>query len=177
VAVVIGRGAWSQLAQLQFVIGDAFMLVAVIGWAFYSWQLVRPSAALAPPSRAVLQRWGWAGFLWLQMLFGLAGAGAAALGEQALAAPPPIDWSSTAVWAALLYVAIGPSLIAYRCWGLGVAHAGPALAAFFANLSPLFAALGSAWLLGEWPQGYHALAFVLIVAGIAVSIERPAGKA
>jgi drug/metabolite transporter (DMT)-like permease len=46
------------------------------------------------------------------------------------------------------------------------------MAAFFANLSPLFAALLSVWLLGEVPQLYHALAFVLIVAGIAVSIGR-----
>ena len=47
-----------------------------------------------------------------------------------------------------------------------------ALAAFFVNLSPLFTALLSAWLLGEWPQPYHAVAFVLIVAGILVSARR-----
>jgi drug/metabolite transporter (DMT)-like permease len=78
------------------------------------------------------------------------------------------------VWGVLAFVAIGPSIIAYRCWGLGVARAGPALAAFFANLAPLFAALMSAWWLGEWPQPYHALAFSLIVAGIAVSMPRRA---
>ena len=53
-----------------------------------------------------------------------------------------------------------------------VAQAGPAVAAFVANLTPLFTALMSAALLGEWPQPYHALAFVLIVAGIAVSTRR-----
>ena len=41
--------------------------------------------------------------------------------------------------------------------------------AFFVNLSPLFAALMSATLLGETPQTFHALAFALIVAGIVVS--------
>ncbi|HVK33721.1 MAG TPA: DMT family transporter [Burkholderiaceae bacterium] len=169
VATVIARGAWASLADVHFVAGDGFMLVAVIGWAVYSWLLVRPPARLRPPSRETIARWGWGGYLWVQCLFGLVAAGLAAGAEIALADHPPIDWSSLAVWGALLYVAVGPSLIAYRCWGLGVAHAGPALAAFFVNLSPLFAALLSAWLLGEWPQPYHGAAFALIVAGIVVS--------
>jgi drug/metabolite transporter (DMT)-like permease len=50
-----------------------------------------------------------------------------------------------------------------------VAQGGPALAAFFGNLTPLFAALLSALVLGTSPQAFHALAFALIVAGIAVS--------
>ena len=71
--------------------------------------------------------------------------------------------------AALLYVAIGPSLIAYRAWGLGVATVGPTVATFFANLTPVFAGLLSAALLGEAPRWYHAAAFALIAAGIVVS--------
>ena len=169
VAIVIGRGAWRTLIDVHFVPGDAFMLTAVIGWAVYSWLLVRPPAALQPPPRDAVERWGWAGFLFVQSLFGLVGGGSLALGEAVLGTHAAIDWRSTAIWAALVYVAVGPGIVAYRCWGLGVAHAGPALAAFFVNLSPLFAALLSAWLLGEWPQPYHGAAFVLIVAGIAVS--------
>jgi len=42
----------------------------------------------------------------------------------------------------------------------------------FLNLTPLFAALLSAAFLGELPQLYHALAFVLIVGGIVVSSRR-----
>ena len=83
----------------------------------------------------------------------------------------PIAWSG-AVVAALVYVAIGPSIVAYRCWGLGIAAGGPALAAFFANLTPVFAALLSALFLGETPRLYHAAAFALIVAGILASSRR-----
>jgi drug/metabolite transporter (DMT)-like permease len=46
-----------------------------------------------------------------------------------------------------------------RCWGAGVAAAGPSVAAFFANLTPLFTALLSTTLLAEPPKAYHALAF------------------
>ncbi|MCB2034998.1 MAG: EamA family transporter, partial [Ottowia sp.] len=59
-----------------------------------------------------------------------------------------------------------------RCWGLGVQRAGPALAGFFSNLTPLFAAVLSAAFLGEPPRLFHAVAFALIVAGIVVSSRR-----
>ena len=172
VLLVVSRGAWATLVQVQWVAGDGYILVAALSWALYSWLLARPPAALRPPSRDTLAAWGWAGFLLVQTLFGLLAAGAAAAGEAVLAAPAPMDLSNGWVLAALAFVAIGPSILAYRCWGLGVAIGGPALAAFFANLTPLFAALLSAVLLGEAPRAYHAAAFALIVAGIAVSARR-----
>ena len=61
------------------------------------------------------------------------------------------------------------AIVAYRCWGMGVQRVGPAVAGFFSNLTPLFAAVMSAAFLGELPHAYHALAFALIVGGILVS--------
>jgi drug/metabolite transporter (DMT)-like permease len=74
--------------------------------------------------------------------------------------------------AALVFVAVGPAVVAYRFWGLGVQQAGPAVAGFFANLTPLFAAVLSTLVLGEAPHLYHAAAFALIVGGIVVSSRR-----
>lgn len=73
---------------------------------------------------------------------------------------------------ALAYIAVGPAVMAYRCWGVGVQRVGPAIAGFFSNLTPLFAAVLSAAFLGELPHLYHALAFALIVGGIVVSSRR-----
>lgn len=165
VAVVIGRGSWQTLVQVRFVPGDLFILLAVIGWAGYSWLLARPPAHMRGAQRP---DWDWAGFLLIQALFGSAAATLFSGTEQALGAAP-IHWSP-GVLAALLYVSLGASIVAYRCWGLGVAAGGPTLAAFFNNLTPLFAAVLSAALLGEMPQPYHALGFALIVSGIAVSL-------
>ena len=53
-------------------------------------------------------------------------------------------------------------------------RAGPAIAAFFSNLTPLFAALMSSAFLGEAPHLYHGMAFLLIVGGIVVSSRRSA---
>ncbi len=167
VLLVIGRGSWASLVQVQLVQGDLLMLLAIIGWAFYSWLLARPPASMRGSERPA---WDWAGFLFLQVLFGLMAASAFSATEQAWGVYA-IRWSPGVV-AALLYVSIGASIIAYRCWGLGVAAGGPALAGFFNNLTPLFAALLSVLVLGDKPQAYHALAFVLIAGGIVVSTPR-----
>lgn len=163
VLLVLSRGQWSQLLALRLVPGDLYMIAATIAWAFYSWLLARPHAAAEPPL-------GWAAHLMAQMVFGVIWSGAFAAGEWALGAaqlnPGPT------LTAALAFIVIGPALLAYRCWGAGVQRAGPQVAGFFANLTPLFAALLSAAFLGELPHGYHLAAFALIVGGIVVSSRR-----
>jgi drug/metabolite transporter (DMT)-like permease len=170
VLLVLVRGDPAQLAGLRLVAGDLWMLLASLSWAAYSWPLARPHPSLAGAARP---DWSWAEFLLVQALFGLVWATAAAAGETALApaAAQAVRWSP-ALGLALLFLAVGPSLLAYRCWGLGVAAVGPAMAGFFSNLTPLFAALLSAALLRQPPQAYHALAFALIVAGIVLSNRR-----
>lgn len=167
VALVLSRGDVSALARVHFVTGDLLMLLAVMAWSGYSWLLARPPADMIGEARPA---WNWAEFLLVQTLFGLVFAGSAAGIEQQLT-PVSVHWSPWLVLA-LVYVAVGPSVIAYRSWGLGVAAVGPAVAAFFGNLTPVFAAVMSAALLGEWPQWFHGVAFVLIAAGIAVSSRR-----
>ena len=167
VVLVIARGDLATLARVHFVVGDLYVLVAVIAWTFYSWMLARPPESMRHPKRP---DWDWAGFLLVQMIFGLMGSSVAAGAEAALTGAT-IQWNAWVVLA-LLYVAIGPSVIAYRCWGLGVTKAGPALAAFFGNLTPVFAALMSAAVLHEAPKWFHAVAFALIVGGIVVSSQR-----
>jgi drug/metabolite transporter (DMT)-like permease len=164
VAFVIARGDPAALLAVHFVPGDLLMLVAIFTWAIYSWLLARPAAGLRPGERP---DWNWAEALMAQLMFGVVFSGLSA-GVEQLVAPTAIHWSP-GLLAALVYVAIGPSLIAYRCWGLGVAEAGPALAGFFVNLTPVFAAVISAALLGQMPAWYHGAAFVLIAAGIFVS--------
>ena len=165
VAVVLSSGDPHALLRLRFLSGDMLMLAAIICWSAYSWMLARPPASMVGDARPA---WTWAEFLALQIAPGVLWAMLAAGTGEWLAPAPPIDWS-VGLCLTLLYVALGPSLIAYRAWGLGVAQAGPAVAAFMSNLTPLFAALLSGVVLGQWPQAFHGLAFALIVAGIVVS--------
>lgn len=163
VLLVLARGELRHLFELRLVPGDVFMILATIAWSLYSWLLTRANA----PDDI---RASWASFLMAQVAFGLLWSGAFAAGEWGLGSAA-IEWSWTLA-AALLYVAVGPAVIAFRCWGAGVQRAGPSVAAFFSNLTPLFAALLSAAVLGELPHVYHGIAFVLIVGGIVVSSRR-----
>ena len=164
VLLVLSRGEWAQLAKFHLVPGDIYVLIATIAWAWYSWLLSQPAD---PPAI----RSDWAFFLMAQMVFGLGWSGLFAGSEWVLNKDPHIVWGWPLA-AALLYVAVGPAILAYRCYGLGVQRVGPAIAGFFSNLTPLFAALMSAAFLGELPQAYHALAFALIVGGILVSSRK-----
>ncbi|NHZ92466.1 EamA family transporter [Massilia sp. CCM 8733] len=166
VLVVLCRGDWNQLAAMRLVAGDLYMILATIAWSFYSWLLTQQKD---PPA----VRADWAAFLLAQVIYGVLWSGLFA-GVEWAGAAHTIDWSWT-VCAALMYVAIGPAIIAFRCWGAGVQRAGPSVGAFFTNLTPLFAAMMSSAFLGELPHLYHGVAFALIVGGIVFSSRRKAG--
>ena len=163
VLLVLCRGEWRQLLAMRLVAGDIFMILATIAWSIYSWLLALPKGPEELRSH-------WATFLLAQITYGVVWSGVFAAGEWVVTAPR-IFWSWTLV-VALLYVATGPAIIAFRCWGLGVQRVGPNIAAFFSNLTPLFAALMSLAFLGEMPHLYHGIAFSLIVGGIVLSSRR-----
>ena len=167
VMLVLCRGDWHALAQVHLVLGDVFVLIATLCWAWYSWLLSQTQE----PAEV---RANWAFFLMAQMAFGLVWSGAFTAAEWSGLTglvDVHIDWSWPLI-AALVYVAVGPALLAYRCWGLGVQRVGPNVAGFFANLTPVFAATLSALALGELPQIYHVAAFVMIIGGIVVSSRK-----
>ena len=160
VVIVMTRGEIDTLLSMELVIGDLLIMLATILWAFYSWMLSRPGSSNE-------RQWPWADFLMAQVMVGLLWTGffdgfEIAMGHAYLDLNL---WTGSLI----LFVAIGPSLIAYRCWGMGVNGAGPTVAALFANFIPLFTAILSAAMLGEPPQLFHGIAFALIVAGIWVS--------
>ena len=136
-------------------------LLASFGWAYYSWMLAHPTAESAK------LRAHWPYFRLGQVVFGIGWSALFSAGEWALT-PAHVEWGWPLV-AALVYVGIGPAVLAYAAFGAGLQRAGPHVATHFINLTPLFTALLSALFLGEAPHLYHALAFVLIVLGIALA--------
>jgi drug/metabolite transporter (DMT)-like permease len=161
VVAVMARGDPANLAQLAFVPGDLIMLVAVLTWTLYTWLLRkhRPDLPFAP-------------LLLVQIAIGIAAIAPFTLLEAAQS-PARIQWSG-GVASAMLYMAVFPSLVAYWCWDLGVRRVGAVIPVYFANLTPVFAALLSMWLLADTPRLYHLIALLLIVGGIRLA-SRPAG--
>lgn len=164
VMLVLSRGQLELLLQVRLVAGDLYILLASAAWAYYSWMLAHPTTE--PPEI----RRDWAAFLLAQVALGLSWSSVSAGAEWALGLGH-VQWSWPLA-GALLFIAAGPAVLAYRAWGAGVARAGPSAAGFFANLTPLFTAILSSAFLGETPRLYHAVAFALIVGGIVVSSRR-----
>ncbi|MDO8299235.1 DMT family transporter [Lacisediminimonas sp.] len=163
VLLVLCRGDIDQLLALRLVPGDIFVIISTIAWAFYSWLLMQPKD---PPEI----RDHWAAFLVAQVSFGVAWTGLFAAGEWIFTAPR-IVWGWPLI-AAIAFVSTGPAIVAFRCWGAGVQRVGPAIGGFFSNLTPVFTALFSLIFLGEAPQWFHILAFVLVMVGIVLSSRR-----
>jgi drug/metabolite transporter (DMT)-like permease len=163
VLLVLSRGKLEHLLALHLVAGDLLMIAATIAWSFYSWLLTDQNKYQELRPR-------WTFFLLAQISFGVIWSGLFAAGEWAL-----IDYHIQWSWqllAAIVFVAIGPALIAFRCWGAGVQKAGPNVAGFFVNLTPLFTTILSAAILRELPDWYHGVAFLLIIAGIVISSKQ-----
>ena len=163
VAVVIVRGDFERLIEIEFVAGDLWMVLATILWGAYSWML-------AHPKQSTERSWPWAEFLLAQVGFGFCWSLVFAGTEYQLGLSYfSWNWQTLAM---IGYVIIGPSLIAYRCWGLGVNQAGATVATFFTNLIPIFTAILSTLLLQRPPELFQGVAFALILAGIYLSIAK-----
>lgn len=162
VAFVLTRGSVENLLSFQLVIGDLHMLIATVCWSFYSWILMGTQEPAAI-------RQDWKAMLAAQLFFGVLWSIAFTAFEWALQPGLSIDWSNPTLQWGIVYVVLGPALLSYAFWGLGMRMVGPTLAGFFPNLTPLFAAILSALLLGEMPAWYHGVAFLCIVGGIVIS--------
>jgi drug/metabolite transporter (DMT)-like permease len=157
---VIARGDIGNLLKLHFAIGDLIMLVATVLWSFYTWMLRRQRPPL--PMTA---------FLTLQIGLGALMILPVYLIELALTQQVPEPTANNL--AALVYVAVLPSIVAYYCWDRGVARAGAVLPMYFVNLTPVFAAVLATLFLSEPIGLYHFVGGGLILSGIHLA-SRPA---
>lgn len=158
---VIARGDAANLQQLRLATGDLIMLVATLLWAVYTWllRLHRPPLPMTP-------------FLTVQIGLGALMILPTALIEFALTQRVPEPTVSNL--AALVYVVLLPSIVAYYCWDRGVARAGAVLPMYFVNLTPVFAGLLASLFLDEPIGLYHVVGGALIVAGIHFANRRAA---
>ena len=74
--------------------------------------------------------------------------------------------------AAVAYVAVFPSILAYICFNRGVELIGSNRAGVCLNLVPLFGAILAIVFLGEHPRVYHFVGFALIIAGVTLAARK-----
>ena len=155
---ILSRGRPAMLLGLQISTGDLYTLAAGINWALYS-VLLRKK----PPELDHFVFLGAIMIFGTLFLFPIYLASLSIGQGFALSAPAA---------GSILYVAIGPSILAYLCWNRGVIHVGANIAGIFVHLIPVFAILLAFIFLGERLQAFQIVGMVLIFSGIFLTTFR-----
>ena len=148
---IITHGEWQRVLQLQFVVGDLLMLLAICFYALYS-VLLRKRPDIHPMS--FLTTTFAVGVILLLPLYLWEAQGT-----------PPLELTQSVI-ISLLYVAFCPSILAYLCWNKGIHEIGANRAGLYINLIPLFASLLAVLFLGERFQSYHLVGIIFIAGGL-----------
>lgn len=158
VATVVSHGSLRALLALSFQRGDLLVLLAALCWAVYSTIPRRFIKGLAP----------------LQITAGSIGMGGVLISLVANVTEPDF-WSlpPLPVMAAIGVMSLLGSVLAYLWWNDGVRQVGPAKAAIFMNLVPVFATLIGV-VLGQQIVLSQLAGAVLVVGGVLYSSSKPA---
>lgn len=148
---IVSRGDLQQLSGLRADGGEFLVLIAVANYAIYSVLLRRKPASLSP--LVFLAATMAAGLLVLAPFWAF---------ELLQGARIPTDAGSVA---AVLYIGVFASLLAFILWGRCVATLGPSVTGVSFHLVALFTALLAVAVLGEPVRGFHLVGMALILAG------------
>jgi drug/metabolite transporter (DMT)-like permease len=152
VVTILSHGSLAQLADFRLNVGDILVILSMLLWSLYT----------------VCLRWRPTELHTLALLFVISCVGTLAVlplyvWEAALGRPAAWTWEALA---ALAYVGLFSSFLAYVFWNQGVAQVGANVAGLFVHLMPVFGT-ALAWLfLGERLQLFHIAGIALILSGI-----------
>lgn len=158
VLAIITKGRPEAISSLGFNAGDLVILFNMGLWAIYSASLRK---------RGTMH--------WVSFTFLLATISALAtmpfwLAEHLSGVVLRLTPGSLA---ALAYVSLFPSLLAYAAWSRGVELLGSGRAGVFLHLIPLYSALIAGVALGERIEVYHLAGFAFILTGVWLASRRP----
>lgn len=156
--VIVTRGDLELLQNLQLNRGDMWILVAIWFWCLYSIWLRR-----LPPEIGIRS------LLLAITMIGLMVLGPAHLIEIAVDRPMPFTKNSIL---SILFVATGPSVLAFFCWNIAIARVGANTAGFFFFLMPVLGTIFAVIFLGETLFSYHFTGIAVVLAGIYFTTSR-----
>lgn len=156
---VLTRGEPSRLLQGGVGAGEWLLLGCVASWSAYSLMGKRLMAGIDPLTAATVSAAIGGVLLW-----------AAALAfEGPAAVRGSIASLDAAGWAALLFLAVGATVLSYAWFYRGIAVLGAGAATSYISLVPVFGVASSVLLLGEPVDASLALGGVLALAGVVIA--------
>jgi drug/metabolite transporter (DMT)-like permease len=157
VVVIVCHGSLQTLLAFAFNQGDLWFVIALLIYAFYVATL-RMRPAIHPLSFLAVGMAGGAAFLLPGMAL-----------EIAYGPPIVLDYVSAF---SLVYLCVFPSLLGYLALNRGIELIGANRAAPFIHLVPVFGSVLAIALLGERLQYFHAVGYLLVLAGITLATRR-----
>ena len=155
VIVIITKGSPTLLFELEFFIGDIWMLLAAMIFAVYSILLKKKPAEINILS-----------FQYTTFAMGLAMLLPFYLIE--LAIVPPTTYTSEAIYS-IVYIGIGASLMAFILWNKAIATIGPVKSGMIYYTILLFSGFLAFLILKEELAIVHFYSAILIISGILLS--------
>lgn len=160
VSVVITHGRVLS-SDIQLAPGDVIIFLGSLGWAAYTVG-TRAFVRDATP----LETTSWT------MLFGTI---ALTLAAFVFENPPEAIFQTSYVsLAALVWMGVAGSILAYLFWNVGIAVRGPGKTSIFFNFVPIFALIIAA-VMGVAPQGIQIVGVVSTICGVLVGQGRFSG--
>jgi len=158
--LIITKGQLQALTALHFSLGNLWSLLAAISFAWFSIRVRDWTRTIAPLALTVVTAWSGliAVMLPVYLVWVVSGG-------------PWLVWSAADTGFALAtiaYVGLGPTMLGNLFYLYGVASQGPARAAAFLYLSPLFSAVLSIGWLGEQLAWYHIAGIAAIFGGLII---------
>lgn len=157
VLVIILRGNLAALATIELNIGDVMFAAALCVFGLYSALMPRRPKMHA---LSLIAFTTGCGALMLAPLVAWEVAGGETLKFDAL------------TLGTIAFVVIFPSTLAYMFYNRGIELIGPNRAAPFFHLVPLFGSAMAIAFLGEKPELFHLVGYVLVIAGIFIASRR-----
>lgn len=150
--IIVLHGDFGALHELQFGLGDIFIVLSMLCWAIYTVCLHWKPDGLNPFGFIFVMS-GLSVPMLLPFYLWELGAG------QTFAVTPGNA-------GLILYSAVFASVVAFMFWNWGVAVVGANAAGFSHYLIPVFGTVLSVVLLGEEMKTYHVIAMVIVFIGL-----------
>ncbi len=162
VFVIIIKGDLDLLINLNFTIGDLWMLAAAIGWALYSIYLFYWKTKLK-----IFQRFTLIAFFGAISLFPFY------IGEE-IFFERTIFSNEFYMW--IIFAAISPGIIAFTLYTIAQKKLGASLTGFTLYIFTIYGAIYGYFLFGEKLENYHLIGTVLVFIGIYLAKKKNVSK-
>ena len=158
VFAIIIKGNFDLLINLNFTIGDLWMLAAAIGWALYSIYLFHWKSKLK-----IFQRFTLIAFFGALSLFPFY------IGEEFFFERTAFS-NEFFMW--IIFAAISPGIIAFTLYTVAQKKLGASLTGFTLYVFTIYGAIYGYFLFGEKLENYHLIGTVLVFIGVYLAKKK-----